>query len=102
MLARDMRESLVPPDREHDLVIIGSGPAGEGAAMKASKDGASVVVIERAKEVGGGCVHWATIPSKALRHSVGQLLDLKKSRSSRSSRARSRRPSRSCCAQQKA
>jgi NAD(P) transhydrogenase len=79
MLARDMRESLVPPDREHDLVIIGSGPAGEGAAMKASKDGASVVVIERAKEVGGGCVHWATIPSKALRHSVGQLLDLKKS-----------------------
>ncbi len=79
MLRGDMRETSAPPDREHDLVVIGSGPAGEGAAMKASKDGASVVVVERAKDVGGGCVHWATIPSKALRHSVGQLLDLKTS-----------------------
>ena len=53
-----------------------TGAGGEGAAMKAAKDGASVAVIERAREVGGGCVHWATIPSKALRHSVGQFLDL--------------------------
>jgi NAD(P) transhydrogenase len=74
-----MRESTVPAEQRFDLVVIGSGPAGEGAAMKAAKDGASVAVIERAREVGGGCVHWATIPSKALRHSVGQFLDLKKS-----------------------
>jgi NAD(P) transhydrogenase len=73
------RDSSVPGEQSFDLVIIGSGPAGEGAAMKAAKDGASVAVIERAREVGGGCVHWATIPSKALRHSVGQFLDLKKS-----------------------
>jgi NAD(P) transhydrogenase len=74
-----IRDSTIPSEQTFDLVIIGSGPAGEGAAMKAAKDGASVAVIERAREVGGGCVHWATIPSKALRHSVGQFLDLKKS-----------------------
>ena len=73
------RDSTAPGEQSFDLVIVGSGPAGEGAAMKAAKDGASVAVIERAREVGGGCVHWATIPSKALRHSVGQFLDLKKS-----------------------
>ena len=74
-----MRESSVPGEQSFDFVVIGSGPAGEGAAMKAAKDGASVAVIERARDVGGGCVHWATIPSKALRHSVGQFLDLRKS-----------------------
>ena len=66
-------------EREHDLVVIGSGPAGEGATMKAAKDGASVVIVERHAEVGGGCTHWATIPSKALRHSVGTLLDFRRS-----------------------
>jgi NAD(P) transhydrogenase len=74
-----MRDSTVPGEQSFDLVVIGSGPAGEGAAMKAAKDGASVAVIERAREVGGGCVHWATIPSKALRHSVGQFLEVKRS-----------------------
>ncbi len=63
-----------PLDGEHDLVVIGSGPAGEGATMRAAKEGARVVVIERFHDVGGGCTHWATIPSKALRHQVTQLL----------------------------
>ena len=45
-------------EKEHDLVVIGSGPAGEGATMKASKDGASVVIVERQKDVGGGCTFW--------------------------------------------
>lgn len=66
-------------EREHDLVVIGSGPAGEGATMKASKDGASVVMVERYRDVGGGCTHWATIPSKALRHQVTQVLEARKS-----------------------
>ena len=65
-------------EKEHDLVVIGSGPAGEGATMKASKDGASVVIVERQKDVGGGCTFWATIPSKALRHQVGELLEFRK------------------------
>jgi NAD(P) transhydrogenase len=65
-------------EREHDLVVVGSGPAGEGATMKATKDGASVVIVERHKDVGGGCTHWATIPSKALRHQVGELLEVRR------------------------
>ena len=64
----------VPFDQEHDLVVIGSGPAGEGAAMRGAKAGAGVVVVERGPEVGGACTHVATIPSKALRHSVSQVL----------------------------
>jgi NAD(P) transhydrogenase len=47
--------------------------------MRAVKAGASVVVIERHGEVGGGCTHWSTIPSKALRHSVSELLRFRRS-----------------------
>lgn len=64
----------MPWDKEHDLVVIGSGPAGEGATMRAAKAGASVVIVERYRDVGGGCTHWATIPSKALRHSISEVL----------------------------
>ncbi|MGV6859172.1 MAG: Si-specific NAD(P)(+) transhydrogenase [bacterium] len=63
----------------YDVVIIGSGPAGEGAAMKLAKAGRDVAVIEKYSKVGGGCTHWGTIPSKALRHNVTLL---KKYRSS--------------------
>lgn len=66
-------------EREHDLVVIGSGPGGEGATMLAAKRGAHVVVVERQREVGGGCTHWATIPSKALRHQVQTVLDFRRS-----------------------
>lgn len=54
----------------YDVIVIGSGPAGEAAAMKAAKTGLRVVVIENRKQVGGSCTHLGTIPSKALRHSV--------------------------------
>jgi NAD(P) transhydrogenase len=54
----------------YDVVVIGSGPAGEGAAMMLSKNHRRVAVVERYEDVGGGCTHWGTIPSKALRHSV--------------------------------
>ncbi|KZZ75869.1 NAD(P)(+) transhydrogenase, partial [Oleiphilus sp. HI0133] len=52
----------------------GSGPAGEGAAMNASKHGKRVAVIEEKQVVGGNCTHLGTIPSKALRHSVKQII----------------------------
>lgn len=61
----------------YDLVVIGTGPGGEGAAMRAAKGGASVAAVERHPKVGGGCTHVTTIPSKALRHSVGTLVDLR-------------------------
>lgn len=53
-----------------DVVIIGSGPGGEGAAMKCAKAGKRVAVVDRYDRVGGGCTHWGTIPSKALRHAI--------------------------------
>jgi NAD(P) transhydrogenase len=58
-----------------DLIVIGTGPAGEGAAMMAAKNHRRVAVIERYDDVGGGCTHWGTIPSKALRHAVKTLQD---------------------------
>lgn len=73
-----MSSSILPYDREHDIVVIGSGPGGEGAAMKSAKSGRSVVIVERNAKVGGGCTHWATIPSKALRHSVQTVLEFRK------------------------
>ena len=59
----------------YDAIVLGSGPGGEGAAMKLAKGGRSVVMIERHREVGGGCTHWGTIPSKALRHNVRRLME---------------------------
>lgn len=58
-----------------DIVIIGTGPAGEAAAMHAVKDGKQVAVIEFKPQVGGNCTHLGTIPSKTLRHYVKQVLD---------------------------
>lgn len=65
-------------DRQFDLVVLGSGPAGEGAAMAAAKLGFSVGMVDLHRDVGGGCVHWGTIPSKTLRHVVGQLGDVRR------------------------
>lgn len=59
--------------RHYDAIVIGSGPAGEGAAMSLVKGGKSVCMIEKNVEVGGNCTHKGTIPSKSLRHEVQQL-----------------------------
>jgi NAD(P) transhydrogenase len=63
---------------QFDVVVIGSGPAGEGAAMTAAKHHRTVGLIERYVEVGGGCTHWGTIPSKALRHAAKMLQDVRR------------------------
>jgi NAD(P) transhydrogenase len=63
---------------QFDVVVIGSGPAGEGAAMTAAKHHRSVALVERYYEVGGGCTHWGTIPSKALRHAAKILHDVRR------------------------
>ncbi len=62
-------------DHSADVVVIGSGPGGEGAAMQLSKAGKSVILIERYDKVGGGCTHWGTIPSKALRAAIYHLTE---------------------------
>jgi NAD(P) transhydrogenase len=62
----------------YDTVIVGSGPGGEGAAMHLAKNHKSVAVVERVSRVGGGCTHWATIPSKSLRHAIFQLAEANK------------------------
>src|SRR5476651_1020439 len=63
------------PHYDYDALIIGSGPGGEGAAMGLTKQGARVAVIERYNSVGGGCTHWGTIPSKALRQAVSRIIE---------------------------
>lgn len=55
---------------KYDFVVIGSGPAGQKAAICAAKAGKRVLVIERERAVGGACVHHGTIPSKTLRETV--------------------------------
>lgn len=56
--------------QEYDLVVIGSGPGGQKAAIAAAKLGKSVAVIERGRMLGGVCVNTGTIPSKTLREAV--------------------------------
>jgi NAD(P) transhydrogenase len=57
----------------YDLVVIGSGPAGQKAAIAAAKIGRTVAIVERSPDVGGGCIHAGTIPSKTLREVVSYL-----------------------------
>lgn len=59
---------------DYDLVVIGTGPGGEGAAMQAAKAGMRVAAAERYQAIGGGCTHWGTIPSKALRHAISSTI----------------------------
>lgn len=58
---------------EYDLVVIGSGPGGQKAAIAAAKLGKSVAVVERGQMLGGVCVNTGTIPSKTLREAVVYL-----------------------------
>ncbi|MBA3814958.1 MAG: Si-specific NAD(P)(+) transhydrogenase [Parachlamydiaceae bacterium] len=56
-----------------DLVVIGSGPAGQKAAIQGAKLGKKVIVIERAPDPGGNCLYNGTIPSKTLREAIIDL-----------------------------
>jgi NAD(P) transhydrogenase len=64
-------------EKKYDVIVIGSGPGGEGASIKMAKTGKSVALVERYFEVGGGCTHWGTIPSKTLIHVIQQYADLR-------------------------
>ncbi len=62
---------MTPPP--FDLVVLGSGPAGQKAAVQGAKAGGRVLVVESERRVGGACVHRGTIPSKALRETALSL-----------------------------
>ena len=60
-------------DTEFDLITIGSGPAGQRAAIQAAKLGKRVAVVEKQLSVGGVCVDTGTIPSKTFREAVRRV-----------------------------
>ena len=57
-------------EMEYDLIVIGSGPGGQKAALAAAKLGKKVAVVEQRQMLGGVCVNTGTIPSKTLREAV--------------------------------
>jgi len=59
--------------QKFDLIVIGSGPAGQRAAIQGAKCGHHVVVVEQREIVGGVCINTGTIPSKTMREAVLQL-----------------------------
>src|SRR6201993_5416932 len=56
-----------------DMIVLGSGPSGQRAAIQAAKCGKRVVVVEQREIVGGACVNTGTIPSKTMREAVMHL-----------------------------
>src|SRR5882762_4202848 len=56
-----------------DLIVIGSGPAGQRAAIQGAKSGKKVALIEKRDSLGGVCVNSGTIPSKTMREAVLHL-----------------------------
>ena len=56
--------------QSYDLIVIGSGPAGQRAAIQASKSGKNVALIEKHEVLGGVCINTGTIPSKTMREAV--------------------------------
>ena len=59
--------------QQYDLVVIGSGPGGQRAAIQAAKAGKRVAVVEKQTMVGGVCINTGTIPSKTMREAVLHL-----------------------------
>src|SRR5215813_3164154 len=55
---------------QFDLVVIGSGPAGQKGAIAGAKLGKRVAVVDRTDMIGGVCLHTGTIPSKTLREAI--------------------------------
>src|SRR6202158_1683893 len=63
----------MPLSYDYDLLVIGSGPAGQRAAIQGAKLDKRVAIVERTSVLGGICVNLGTIPSKTLREAVLEL-----------------------------
>ena len=66
----------MPPKFDFDCIVIGSGPGGEGAAMKLVKAGKRVAMVDSFPRVGGSCTHTGTIPSKSLRQEIQRIAEI--------------------------
>ena len=62
---------------DYDVAVIGSGPAGQKAAVQAAKAGQRVAIIEQDSLFGGACVHRGTIPSKTLRENALRVKNMR-------------------------
>ncbi|MCA9065062.1 MAG: FAD-dependent oxidoreductase, partial [Planctomycetaceae bacterium] len=65
-----------PVEKTADVIVIGTGPGGEGASMEATKQGKRVIAIEKLPLLGGNCTHLGTIPSKSLRAAIYRMMDV--------------------------
>ncbi|MEJ7595261.1 MAG: FAD-dependent oxidoreductase [Planctomycetaceae bacterium] len=65
-----------PVEKTFDVIVIGTGPGGEGASMEATKQRKRVGIIERMPQIGGACTHLGTIPSKSLRAAIYRIMDV--------------------------
>jgi dihydrolipoamide dehydrogenase len=72
---------VTPPEGKFDITIIGSGPGGYVAAIRAGQLGLRTAVVEKYKQPGGTCLHWGCIPTKALLHSAEVLETAKHAKS---------------------
>jgi NAD(P) transhydrogenase len=59
--------------QNYDMIVIGSGPAGQRAAIQGAKLGKRVALVEKREFVGGACINTGTIPSKSMREAVMHL-----------------------------
>lgn len=64
-------------ETHYDIIIIGSGPAGQKAAVQAAKANKKVALLESDRDLGGACVHRGTIPSKTLRENALRVKNMR-------------------------
>ena len=64
-----------------DIIIIGSGPGGQKAAIQAAKAGKRVAVVEKGIDVGGECLFHGTIPSKTFREAALNVANIRRNSS---------------------
>ena len=76
MSAEKKAHATPAADAQFDVIVIGTGPGGEGAAMEATKQGKSVAVVEKQARIGGNCTHLGTIPSKSLRAAIYRMMEV--------------------------